>query len=122
MDVLAVRDAVAEAVARARAGGGPSLVVATSYRFEGHFVGDPKRYRSADEAKPGASATRSPRSGRGWSPPACSTTPRADALEREAREAIDDAVAFAIDSPLPDPAEAWEHVLAGAATLTYAPR
>ncbi len=51
MDPIAVHDAVAEAVAHARAGGGPSLVVATCYRFEGHFSGDTMRYRSADEAQ-----------------------------------------------------------------------
>ncbi|MHB1592929.1 MAG: thiamine pyrophosphate-dependent dehydrogenase E1 component subunit alpha [Streptosporangiaceae bacterium] len=49
MDVEAVRDAVADAVERARAGEGPSLIEAKTYRFRGHFEGDPQTYRSRAE-------------------------------------------------------------------------
>jgi TPP-dependent pyruvate/acetoin dehydrogenase alpha subunit len=48
-DVLAMRAAAAEAVARARAGDGPSLLECATYRHSGHYVGDAERYRSADE-------------------------------------------------------------------------
>lgn len=48
-DVLAVHEAVGEAVRRARAGGGPTLIVAQTYRWEGHFTGDPNLYRSKEE-------------------------------------------------------------------------
>jgi TPP-dependent pyruvate/acetoin dehydrogenase alpha subunit len=48
-DVLAVRAAAADAVARARAGDGPSLLECATYRHSGHYVGDAERYRSADE-------------------------------------------------------------------------
>lgn len=51
MDVLAVYAAARDAVERARAGAGPSLVVATCYRYEGHFSGDLMRYRAAAEAE-----------------------------------------------------------------------
>lgn len=51
-DVLAVRTVAAEAVARARAGGGPTLLGATTYRFLGHSRGDPSAYRDkAEEAR-----------------------------------------------------------------------
>ena len=50
MDVVATHRAVADAVERARSGGGPTLVVAACYRFSGHHVGDPEDYRTADEA------------------------------------------------------------------------
>lgn len=49
MDVLAVYQAASEAVNRARSGGGPSLLVCDTYRFEGHNVGDPLNYRTDDE-------------------------------------------------------------------------
>lgn len=49
MDVLAVRDVVAESVDRARTGGGPTLVEAKTYRFLGHYVGDAEAYRTKDE-------------------------------------------------------------------------
>ena len=50
-DVLAVYTAVSEYVARARAGGGPVLIEAKTYRMRGHFVGDPQVYRSQDEVQ-----------------------------------------------------------------------
>jgi len=48
-DILAVRRAVQEAVDRARAGGGPSLVVADTYRWRGHSKSDRNRYRTKEE-------------------------------------------------------------------------
>jgi TPP-dependent pyruvate/acetoin dehydrogenase alpha subunit len=48
-DVLAVRAAADVAVARARAGEGPSLLECETYRHSGHYVGDPERYRSREE-------------------------------------------------------------------------
>jgi TPP-dependent pyruvate/acetoin dehydrogenase alpha subunit len=48
-DYFAVRDAVAEAVARARAGGGPSLIEAKTARWYGHFEGDTQTYRAPGE-------------------------------------------------------------------------
>jgi TPP-dependent pyruvate/acetoin dehydrogenase alpha subunit len=50
-DVRAVARAVKTAVARARAGEGPSLVEAVTYRWAGHYVGDPELYRSAEEVR-----------------------------------------------------------------------
>jgi TPP-dependent pyruvate/acetoin dehydrogenase alpha subunit len=48
-DVLQVRKAVGEAVERARKGAGPSLVENKTYRYRGHFEGDPQRYRAQTE-------------------------------------------------------------------------
>jgi acetoin:2,6-dichlorophenolindophenol oxidoreductase subunit alpha len=48
-DLLAVRDAVGEAVSRARAGGGPTFVEALTYRLRGHYEGDPAKYRELSE-------------------------------------------------------------------------
>ena len=93
-------------------GGGPSFVVATCYRFDGHFSGDTMRYRSAAEgqswrARDPLVTFRARLIAEGVLDDAGGGRPRADA-----RNEIDAAVEFAIDSPLPDPAEAWEHVLA----------
>lgn len=48
-DPLAVYDAVSEAVARARAGKGPTLVECKTYRQHGHFEGDPATYKPKEE-------------------------------------------------------------------------
>lgn len=51
-DVLVVREAATTAVARARAGDGPSLLVCDTYRHKGHSRhDDPRRYRPADEVE-----------------------------------------------------------------------
>lgn len=50
-DVEAVYEATSEAVARARGGGGPTLIECVTYRLRGHFEGDPQTYRSEDEVR-----------------------------------------------------------------------
>lgn len=50
-DFFAVYDAMGEAVARARAGAGPSTVVSVAARWRGHFEGDPQTYRDLSEIK-----------------------------------------------------------------------
>src|SRR5690606_13694816 len=44
-DVVAVRDAAMRAVARARRGEGPTLLECVTYRWHGHYEGDPQKYR-----------------------------------------------------------------------------
>ena len=48
-DIEAVRQAAAEAVARARKGEGPTLLENKTYRVRGHFEGDPQRYRNKED-------------------------------------------------------------------------
>ncbi|MEU9346688.1 pyruvate dehydrogenase complex E1 component subunit beta [Streptomyces sp. NPDC048278] len=48
-DVLAVKTLMTDVVGRLRAGGGPVLVEAETYRWHGHYEGDPERYRPAEE-------------------------------------------------------------------------
>jgi acetoin:2,6-dichlorophenolindophenol oxidoreductase subunit alpha len=49
MDVLMVYDAATEAVQRARKGEGPTLLVLDTYRYAGHYVGEPEGYRTDEE-------------------------------------------------------------------------
>lgn len=50
-DVLDVRKAVAKAVRRARQGEGPSIVENETYRYSGHFQGEPQKYRTQEEVE-----------------------------------------------------------------------
>ena len=50
-DVLAVYEAVGEAVARARRGEGPSIVECKTWRWHGHTEGDPQAYKSKEESE-----------------------------------------------------------------------
>ena len=51
MDVMKVHEASKKAVEAVRAGNGPILLEFTTYRFRGHSMGDPERYRKQDEVK-----------------------------------------------------------------------
>jgi pyruvate dehydrogenase E1 component alpha subunit len=51
MDVMKVFDAAHKAIEAVRAGNGPSLLEVTTYRFRGHSMGDPERYRKQEEVK-----------------------------------------------------------------------
>ena len=49
MDVMAVRQAADEMLTQIRAGAGPMLLEVITYRFRGHSMGDPERYRKQEE-------------------------------------------------------------------------
>jgi pyruvate dehydrogenase E1 component alpha subunit len=51
MDVFEVYQKAGDAIERARKGGGPTLLEARTYRFLGHFVGDPQPYRTKEEVE-----------------------------------------------------------------------
>jgi pyruvate dehydrogenase E1 component alpha subunit len=51
MDLMAVYEASKEAIAKVRAGNGPYLLEIMTYRFRGHSMGDPERYRKQEEVK-----------------------------------------------------------------------
>lgn len=111
-DVLAVHAAVAFAAARARAGEGPTFIEAHTYRLVGHMIGDPEVYRSRAEVEAKRAFDplvlfRKRLLDEGRFDPK-----RLAALEGEAKAAVDDAEAFARQSPLPDPGTALEDVYA----------
>ncbi|HTX89868.1 MAG TPA: pyruvate dehydrogenase (acetyl-transferring) E1 component subunit alpha [Anaerolineales bacterium] len=51
MDLMAVYEASREAIGKVRAGNGPYLLEIMTYRFRGHSMGDPERYRKQEEVK-----------------------------------------------------------------------
>ena len=111
-DVLAVRAAAVEAVARARAGGGPTFLECLTYRLSGHYVGDPQRYREAAELAEWQERDPIARFGRYLAAEGLDGSVDAAALERAARARVEAAVRFALDSPWPDAAEVGTEVLA----------
>ena len=112
MDVLAVREAGAAAVARARAGDGPTLLECKTYRFVGHSRSDARGYRESDEEASWKERDPIPRL-RALLVEHASVGPEAvAAIEQEVEAAIDDAVEFARASPDADPSEALTDVYA----------
>jgi len=110
MDAVTVRAAVAEAAARARSGEGPSLLVATCYRFAGHFSGDLMQYRRTDEASPWHERDPIRVLADRLSDAGALDAAALRKLQEDAEGAVSEAVAFAEASPLPEPAEAWADV------------
>lgn len=112
-DVFAVYEAAKAAVERARGGGGPSLVEAKTYRIKGHFVGDPELYRSKEEVQEIFAKTDPiSRFERQVSSEGSLSREKLDAIKLEAQELIDKALAFAKESPEPDPSELFSDVYA----------
>ena len=103
MDVLAVREAVGRAVARARADKTPALIEADTYRFRGHSMRDPAGavYRTREEVE--REKQRDPIAlFRGYALAAkLVTDDDVRALEKDAVDRVDEAVAFADASPEP---------------------
>jgi TPP-dependent pyruvate/acetoin dehydrogenase alpha subunit len=106
MDVLAVREAAAEAVGRARSGGGPTLVECKTYRFTGHSRSDARGYRTREEEAEWRARDPIPRLR------AALADADATRIEAEVEAALDDAVEFARTSPEPDPDELTADVYA----------
>lgn len=112
MNVLEVHAAVGERVDAARAGEGPSLVVATCYRFEGHFAGDAQAYRTKEEAEEWLAKDPVVTFRAALVAEGILSEQEAEELEAVAREEITAALAAAKESPLPAPETAWEDVYA----------
>lgn len=107
-DAVAVYSAVAPAVSMARAGQGPSLIEARTIRWRGHFEGDPQTYRSKEEVAEGRRQDPIFRLAAQLEQRGLFDAAQAKAVEVGVQRAIDDAVAFAEASPLPEPREALE--------------
>src|SRR6476620_3618072 len=109
-DVLAVRATTERAVARARAGDGPSFLLAATYRYHGHHVGDIDRayYRKKEEEELWVTE-RDPiellaaRLG---------DEEAVAALRARLETEVADAVAYALDAPYPDRSEVTQNVFA----------
>jgi acetoin:2,6-dichlorophenolindophenol oxidoreductase subunit alpha len=111
-DVMAVYAAAGRAVARARAGGGPTLLECLTYRQVGHSRSDPRTYRTREEEAEWAK--RDPlklHAARLLAAGQASDAALAQ-IEKEVMAAVDDAVAFAEASPLPEPTDTLKHVFA----------
>lgn len=111
-DAVAVYEAVGEAVARARAGGGPSLVELKTYRLRGHAEGDPMRYRSRAEAEEWRRKDPIDRLEKRLLEAGALTEDQVAAIKAEAAAEVAEAERFADQSPWPDPREAYQDVYA----------
>ena len=113
MDVLAVYRVAKEAVARARAGEGPTLIEALTYRFRGHSLADPDELRPREEKDFWFARDPIKKLAAYMVTEGLTTEGELTALDREIQDLIDDSVEFAESSPEPDPNELRRYIFAG---------
>ena len=112
MDVRAVKDAVARAAEHARAGNGPYILELLTYRYRGHSMSDPAKYRSKEEVE----------KMRGEHDPiemvrqrliaaGVATEDDLKAIDKEIRVIVNEAADFAQMDPEPDPSELWTDIV-----------
>jgi acetoin:2,6-dichlorophenolindophenol oxidoreductase subunit alpha len=112
-DVGEVYQATAKAVKRARAGEGPSLLECKTYRWRGHHEGDPNqgaRYRTKEEIESWKKKCPLDRLSQQLLKSKAATKKKIKAIDAEVTAAIDEAVAFAKDSPFPSTDELYDDV------------
>jgi pyruvate dehydrogenase E1 component alpha subunit len=110
MSVEAVHEAVSRAADRARKGEGPTLLEFRTYRYKGHSMSDPGKYRTKDEVeeykrRDPVEVVKSTLLSNGWI-----TEAEIEALEAKIGGIVEESVKFAEESPYPDPSEALTDV------------
>ncbi len=115
MDVLAVKKAGARAAAHCRAGKGPYILEMKTYRYRGHSMSDPAKYRSREEVQKMREEhdpidhVRALLLGGGMA-----GEDDLKAIDKEVKAIVNEAAEFARQSPEPDPAELWSDIYAEA--------
>ncbi len=116
MDVLAVRDAAEKAADYARSGKGPIILEMKTYRYRGHSMSDPMKYRTREEMEE-VRKTRDPLDhvaqrlqAEGWADEAA-----LKAVDAEVKRIVLEAAEFARNSPEPDPKELMTDIYSEAA-------
>lgn len=112
MDVEAVHHAIEKAVKHCRSGKGPYLLEMETYRFKGHSMSDPRKYRSKDEEEqyqdddPILKVLQVIKANK------FATQKQLDAIDAKIKKEIEDAIKFAEESPFPEPDAIYEEIYA----------
>ena len=112
MDVAAVKDAGEKALAHIRGGNGPMILEMLTYRYRGHSMSDPAKYRTREEVQDMRQHhdpielvhKRLKELGR--------QEEEMKEIDKEVRAIVNEAAQFAQDEPEPDPSELWTDVVA----------
>ena len=111
MNVLAVKEAGERAEKHCRSGKGPYILEMNTYRYRGHSMSDPAKYRSRDEVNK-IKEERDPIDNlRGYLiSNNISTDSELKDIDKQIKDAISDAADFAISSDIPDDSELWTDI------------
>ena len=114
MDVLAVRDAAEKALERIRSGAGPYFLEIVTYRFWGHSMGDPERYRSKDDVEKWRDEDPIGSYRKHLIAKKIASAEELDEIEAKVEAEVVEAVEFAENSPEPAPEELFTDIYADA--------
>ena len=112
MDVEAVHHAIAKAAKWCRDGKGPYLLEMETYRFKGHSMSDPRKYRTKEEEEnyqnedPIEKVLKPIRANK------YATEKQLEAIQVKIKKQIEDAIKFAEESPLPEPDDMYNEIYA----------
>ena len=111
MDVTAVRQAAETAVAHCRAGNGPYLLEMKTYRYRGHSMSDPGKYRTREEIQKMRGERDCIEHARHQLMEQGLDEEALKAIDTEVKARVNDAAEFAQASPEPDEKELWTDIL-----------
>ncbi len=111
MDVLAMHAAARDAIAHCRSGAGPFLIEAETYRFRGHSMSDPAKYRTRDEVDRMRAEHDPIESAKRRLVELGVAESELKAEEGAIRKRVAEAVEFSKSSPEPDASELWTDIL-----------
>ncbi len=112
MDVMKVHEAAAKAIEQVRSGSGPFLLECDTYRFRGHSMGDPERYRKHEEVKKWEENDPIGLYRKYLTENKVASTKELDDIDAEAETEVNRAVEFAETSPEPTTEDLYKDVYA----------
>jgi len=105
-----VHESIARAAKRAREGDGPTLLELKTYRYKGHSISDPQKYRSKDEVDEYKEQDPIVRVLRTILENGYATQAEIDAIDSKVAMLVEESVKFAEESPLPDDSEVYKDI------------
>jgi len=114
MNVEAVHEAVARAAVRARAGEGPTLLEFRTYRYKGHSMSDPQKYRTKEEVEEYKQRDPIEQVRKTILEKKLANEKELEAIEQKVNSQVEESVKFAEESKFPDPSEAMHDIYAEA--------
>lgn len=110
MSFEAVYEAVKKAADRARKGEGPTLLEMKTYRYKGHSMSDPAKYRTKEEVEDYKSQDPIQQVLEIITKNKYANDEELEAIQLRVKEAVEECVKFSEESPFPDPSELYEDV------------
>ncbi len=107
-----VHEGISRAVKRAREKGGPTLIEIKTYRYKGHSISDPQKYRTKEEVEEYKSRDPLQLVLKTMQEHQMATTDELDVIHKRVDAVVEASVKFAEESPLPDDAEVLKDVVA----------